>query len=644
MKLMQRGILVLGMFAISASMCSEQVTLSVADESLGKFSKKNPLESVFKKNDVYRLRVPLEQKDIELLVGGNISVNNYMVRNGTRLTKGIDDQINQWRQRLEFGIHSNFGKESTGGDPIVESHVVFGNTLFWRTGMTRSFDPLEGSADQDFINAPVQVFVNEAWMTVNLGTLSKVFDGMPTSVKAGYFPFLVGRGLSLGDRSYGGITYMGFPRQGSQTYLPKYAPGVQVHGELPTSNLSYDIYYSPMVSEDLSKRVQKVGRYSHIPERDKKNAHGRHLGAISMAYWCEPAKDTRVRVEPYVVYYNSQRQTIEGAADAPLYLMTFGGMLDVSVGPVTCNLEMATQYGKQDVLPWMYSLGDTNEFHPGYKVKLGGSMFVFDLAYQVQDYPILASMALGYFSGGDYPYNDTVGQFHAGEGGFATLTQSQQATDGKKDRTFKGFVPLRDWGYRGMWCNPLIMFSAGVIPRPVDVDLNSLTTFNDADCATNLIFLGLGGTWRPLQDKKALAVSGASFFHWEARPPHKWSVSAALPGQDADDGAVKNVGPGLGVKGWYVTDRASSFLGTEFNMVVDYKVAADCDLSVRGGIFFPAQLYADVAGQPNERSGENNNVFVYGSSGVATQSVVAKNDGLGRAMSYGLYTRFSYNF
>ena len=639
MKLVQRLVMVLGVATALPVLSTEQKKVVIA-------TTKNPLESAFRKNETYSLRVPLENDDVELLVGGGMKVDGYFVRNGVQLTKGVDDQINQFRQRLELGVQSSFGKKTHNGQAVVESKVALGSTLFWRTGMTRSFGTAEGSTDQDFINPPVHVFVQEGWVALNLAQISPVFETMPASIKAGYFPFVVGRGLSLGDRSYGGVTYLGFPRQGVQTYMPKYAPGLLFHAELPTSNMSLDVYYSPMVGENVSKAVQQTYRKQSIADLSgAKNAHGRHIGAISLAYWFEPTKGTTVRIEPYVVYYNSQRQTADFPSDSPMHLMTFGGMIDASVGPVKCNLEMATQYGKQDVRPWINVVDNTlSEFHPGYKVKLGGSMFAFDLAYEVPEYPVVATAALAYFSGGDYPYNDTVSQFHAGEGGFTTLLQSQQATDGKKDRTFKGFIPVRDWGYRGMWCNPLIMFSAGVIPRPVDVDMNKLTSFNDADCASNLMFLGLGATWYPLQDRKALKVSSASFFHWESRPPLKWSVSASQPGQDADDMAVKNNAPSFGIAGWKTAERASSFLGTEFNVVVDYKVAQDCEFSVRGGVFFPAQLYADVAGQPNERSASADNTFVYAASGVATQSVVAKNPGLGRAMAYGLYTRLGYSF
>lgn len=611
------------------------------------------LENSFRKNDVLRTHIPVDRKDLELLVGGNMKIDSYNVRNCLKLTRGVDDQVNQFRHRFELGVQTNLGKDSHDGKAVVESRVSFGGTLFWRTLMTKKSEPLEATNPQDSINAPLQLFVNEAWFNLNLETLTNYLNATPHSIKAGFFPFVVGRGLSLGERACGGVTYMGFPRQGVQTYLPKYAPGILLHGELPTNNLSYDLYYSPMVAENLTRWVQDVGRTQYIIDRDTKNAHGRHLAAASLTYLLEPVKNANVRLEPYLVYYNSQRQNIGSPADAPLKFTTFGLMTDAVVGPVRCNFEIATQTGSQEVLPFMNVIqGDpvTNEFHPGYKIQLSGSMFVFDAAYTIKDVPFVPTLALGYFSGGEYPYNDTVGQFHAGEGGFATLLQAQQATDGQKNKKFKGFLPLRDWGYRGMWCNPLIMFNAGVIPRPVDVDVATLQASNDQDTATNLMFVGFGGTWHPLENRKTLSISNAMFFHWEAHAPHAWSKTQLQPGQVGDtvsslsSGSVRNNAPGYNISGWYTSKLASSFLGTEINMVVDYKVAQDVNLSIRGAVFFPGQLYADLAGQPNINATALKDTFTYASSGVPVLTTVVENPGLGHSPAYGLYTRIQYVF
>jgi hypothetical protein len=85
-------------------------------------------------------------------------------------------------------------------------------------------------------------------------------------------------------------------------------------------------------------------------------------------------------------------------------------------------------------------------------------------------------------------------------------------------------------------------------------------------------------------------------------------------------------------------------LGTELNMIVDYQIAPDCTLSVRGGIFFPGQLYADLTGAPNLNSMVQKDTFTYASTGIPTVATVVTNSGLGTSPAYGLYTRMSYVF
>ncbi|MBM3893992.1 hypothetical protein FJ366_00100 [Candidatus Dependentiae bacterium] len=621
-----------------------QASPVTADEKNSSVGNAFDLVSNFQKNDTFKLLVPIQEKDMELYVGGNTKIDMYKVRNGVRLTKNIDDQVNQWRQRIKLGVQSNFGKKEFNGTPIAEASLIAGATLFWRSVFTKKFGIYDAPMKQDFINPPVTLAIDEAWFKFNLETLTSAFDTMPVSVKAGFFPYCVGRGISMGDRSYGGVTYMGFSRQNVQNYMPKYAPGVLLHAEIPSQHLSWDFYYSPFVSENASVYVQDVSRNQHIVDMDDKGAHGRHLFSFSMAYLTEPAKDSSVRLEPYMVYYKSQRQTVESPSDSPISFTTFGTMIDVAVGQLSCNLEMATQHGYQDVLPWIDTRTTVTEYHPGYKIKLGGSMFMFDMKYQMEEYSLEPAMAIAYFSGGDYPYNDTVGQYHAQMGDFATLREAQTATDGRKDKVFKGFLPLRDWGYRGMWCSPLVMFSAGVIPRPVDFDLNGLTTYNDSDCATNLMLFGFGGTWRPLAQKEKLSVATAMFFCGMPRPPLKWNKTAAQPGFVGDNDSIRASASSTGIVGWQETTRASSFLGVELDMVVNYKVTRDCELSVRAGAFFPGTLYGDTAGKPNINSAVVKNQFVQSTSGVPSQSVVVTNNGLGRDPAYGLYVRMGYDF
>ena len=68
MKLVQRVVLALGVVTALPMLSTEQEKVVIT-------TTKNPLESVFRKNETYSLKVPLENKDVELLVGGGMKVD-----------------------------------------------------------------------------------------------------------------------------------------------------------------------------------------------------------------------------------------------------------------------------------------------------------------------------------------------------------------------------------------------------------------------------------------------------------------------------------------------------------------------------------------------------------------------------------------
>jgi hypothetical protein len=601
----------------------------------------------YRKYERFTKKIATEDPEVEVLFGGHIKMDMYGVRNAVKLNRQKDDTINMWRERIAFGIQPSVGKASHDGVPTAEGNLTFGSTFMWRPIFTANYGKFEGAVtDLDFITPPVISFIQQAWVNLNLQNLSDSFKAAPHNVKAGYFPYYVGRGLSLGDWSTGGIPYMGFSRLGVQSHAPKFAPGILWHGTFP-NGITYEIYYSPMVSEDINQGVQS-NRAANVTNPTDEN-HGRHIVSIKGGYETKPFDKARVKFEPYLVYYDSDRQTIDSPGDAPMNFTTVGAMVDGRLGPFMCNFEGAVQSGHQRVKKTVfkfkdpYSVNFTQEFHPDYDIALSGNMFVFDLAYKVKRFPIVPSLALGYFSGGEYPYNDPVDKFFAREDDWASITQAQQAIDRKKNKTFKGFIPLRDYGYRGMWSNPLIMFNAGVVPRPIDLDIYALDTYNDADCATNLMFIGGGATWYPLKERNKLSVSSNIFFHWEAHPPRKWDVNGIQPGEGGA-GDINVVAPAYGIKGWYKDERANPFLGMELNTLIDYQLMRDCLLTFRAGVFFPGQLYADVKGQPNINTGEEGDRIKEDAGGIGTITTVASDEGLGRSAAYGSYIRLAYLF
>ncbi|MBT4594993.1 hypothetical protein HOD08_03890, partial [bacterium] len=359
---------------------NEKKPVQVASDFHGIKPDKNPDPfkglSHFRKYDPRpKNRLPLKNKNLELLLGGSVKANYYVVRNAKTLDKTNDDEVNMWRQRVEMSLLARGGREDYGKD-AVEALLTMHSALFWRTYQTKRYGTYEGSiTNQDSITPSILAFIKEAYLKLSFDTMFEAFSGHPHHLKVGYFPFLVGRGISLGDQSVGGVSYFGFGRSGVQTYAPEFAPGVLWSGVLP-HDVGYDLYFSPMVSENVDTYVKhnvlsqdRDNNFATLNPliNSPENANARHVVAGRLRYQTKPSENTRVYGEPYLVYYNSPRQTKEIPCDAPLDLMTLGMMFDGSVGGFRANFEIAAQYGKQKVQPKVYyTSAGAEDFRPAY--------------------------------------------------------------------------------------------------------------------------------------------------------------------------------------------------------------------------------------------------------------------------------------
>lgn len=648
--------------------------------------------------------LPTGSEKTKLFVGSMINADYYLLRNVETLSHDKEDARNQFRQRTELSFLLKYGTDNEQERAAVETRVTIANTLFMRQIYRASFYHDEaivrGSPfDDEF--SPIKTQFQEAWFKVNCDQLLPQMEKHPHFFKIGYFPYLVGRGISLGDWMHGGVDYMGFKKNGLQTYAPMFPPGMLWRGEIG-KHASYDVYFSPAVSEAVSGadygQKALVGDRFVQPKTIKlpiDSLSSRHIFAVSAKVGCEfsemsdsiAVRDGQAQANPYWVYYNSPRQTIDRGADAPIDFHTFGLMADMRAGGLEINFELAKQVGRQTVREAVYnnfpsvnhfdpvtgafralpasefaklpagSINPANrttwlaleqeaklaEHHPSYDVNLSGWMAVFDARYSFEDYPVIAAIAGGYFSGDAFPYNDNVDNYFASSGN----TYHDVATDGtvsikpQEARKYKGFLPLRDWEYAGLWAHPLVMVNAGIVPRPKQLDLFSLSAPNDSDTLTNLVYLGGGLTVRPMEDRKKMRLNANVFGYWNDERLKKWDKTETPPARLVGNEGGQEAYDQFQIPGWLSSDTASKFLGWEINAVVNYKFTDNLDLSTRAGIFFPGGTYSDIMGQPNNQTIQSGTTL---SSTAGRVENVLNFKGLGDNKAYGFYARIRYVF
>lgn len=658
--------------------------------------------------------IPLSTNNAKLLVGSMINADYYAVRRAETLNdENKDDARDQFRQRTELSVHFKYGTNNPDERASVETRITLGNTLFMRQNYKASLYHDKslikgGLLDENF--SPIQTNFQEAWFKVNFDRLMPQMDKHPHFLQVGYFPYLVGRGISLGDWSLGGVDYMGFRKTGLQSYAPMYPPGLLWRGQA-NKYCSYDVYLSPMVTEDVAGANFSENVKIALP---KESLSSRHIVSVSAKLGWNfdeitdkvPLKGSQAMLNPYWVYYNSPRQTVDRGADAPIDFHTFGIMAEAKAEGFEVNIEVAKQVGRQTIreavyheypsvnhfdpttgqfrklpdsmLPaelvakgwknpnrWMPgdgypTLGASDVFwseqdvtqrlaehHPSYDIDLAGWMLCFDARYSFKNYPVIAAIAGGFFSGDSYPYNDNVDNYFGSAGAsYHDQVNGKVAIKPEGTKKYRGFLPLRDREYSGLWAHPLVMVNAGILPRPKNIDLFDLSSRNDEDTLTNLIYFGGCISIRPMEDREKMRVNTNVFAYWNDERLKKWDKKALPPTRLVQNEGVfngtKKRYDDYNIEGWLSDETASKFLGWEINTIINYKITENLDLSARGGIFFPGGLFSDLSGQPNDNTIIDQTELDASLGGQLNNIVAYK--GLGNDKAYGFYLRLRYVF
>lgn len=228
-------------------------------------------------------------------------------------------------------------------------------------------------------------------------------------------------------------------------------------------------------------------------------------------------------------------------------------------------------------------------FRSAYDLSLRGMMFVTDAAYTFEKYPFKIAATAQWIGGDAYPYNTEC------------------------NKTYKGFMTLRDYNYVGMEVPLFALLYARIIPRPQNISYNKMYAYNDYDNASNLRILGTGFTWYPVKDdrQKARVLFNIASV-WNDACLRKWDCNGcpnfddvgnfAIAGGTLGDRKIDGLRDALGFKGWLSNKKASHHLGVEINWYMEYHFFPNCKLYSINGIFIPGQLYKDLRGQPNRNA------------------------------------------
>lgn len=478
-------------------------------------------------------------------------------------------------------------------------------------------------------------WIREAWIDFSLNKAFNMDNTLQHKVKVGAFPFVLGRGITLGS-AYSAIPgFLGFCAPNA---IDQFVFGQLLSGELKPGRVSYNVYSAILENySDSFARVNtiiyesEIGRHGH-PERGFGSIN--FVLASNLKFLILDGTDGlgKLEAEPYLVYNRAPEQKIEFTADASSSLASMGICIDYTGDQFEWGFDTAFNFGSQDVRAW-----DRNQIQ----------MYVNDDGVYAERYTYVRSSSGGYDtsknavatksakgivmgsgsgqgvalngaqigSADGLNYFNDINRFRAGyknkyKGlmfvadaywnvtpdkkfklagtlGWATGDENpnrdlNSPNDSAVDGDYQGFIPLQAV-YSGKRVLSFFLLGPNDIARPMSSpSFTNNSTNRKAGYATNinnftnLFFIGNGIDWATKFFGKGLRVQSFVLSYWQDKATNRYDavnqVSLPIP--------------------------ANAHLGVEFNVTLRLVMLDSLTGYFKGGIFVPGQHYEDIKGKP----------------------------------------------
>lgn len=622
---------------------ADKETVAAKDVSIGALTEDKKIESVEKeknpskpkdqffpygdeerKEAPTKTKVELRHGDFKLTFGGTTKIETWFTKNIFLLNNRIPDEYEFFKQTMDLTLNIVYG-EKRFGYPALEFFVDLRQKALWGSP-GRYVETVNEIVKVDdsivsrhkHMSDKALIWLRGLWLKM---TLDALFDKKPNSypshyLKFGFFPFELGRGISLGTIYGAGKDFLGI-YTGYQN--DTYAPGILLHGDLVKDKLSYDVYYSKLEEKGDSivatfnlDKAALVGRALN-PWRGVGKDNDLFAGRISYTPIDDDAKGT-LELEAYGFYNAASDRKIEIDFDSNIKLGTiglateyyykdleFGGEIAMNLGKeiaraIDRNIVKVVRDPNTGVLFEQYShlldannqkapVTDANKallknnklqnkitdnglaplhsaanrFRKDFTVEYKGWMGVFDASYKFKRQDLKFAAGLGYASGDKNPF------------------RPDPTTSGEV-RKYRGWIGLQEQ-YVGKRVISMFVLDARKLKRPMSVSIDNETEAGDDNSFTDIFYTGVGFSWFPREhNEDKFCINPNLLFYWKVHKAHKFDRFAIPPA--------------------FSKEHASKFLGTEFNILAKYEIYKYMQLFANMAVFLPGTFYKDVKGLP----------------------------------------------
>ena len=520
-----------------------------------------------------------------------------------------DDQVSGFRSKSCIDISATYGREKFG-ESAADAKIRLTNYGYWQ--QEGKYTPLTNSDNaRDNKSLNLLTYVEEVWFDLHFGTFFDAFDNWfsfkdhPASIKMGYFPHQVGRGISFGDFPMH-LPYLGFPSYERDDTRYTH-PGILLHGNI-TKDIAYGLYYSKQAENGISTSQTWETVHAYRTDRAGNDFRRRWRGVSKdRELWAANLDLTHERdwgnilVQPYGTYLDAPETHIEFEADSAVRLGTVGMMTEYKKGGFTINAEVAGQFGHQNV--WSVDRNRQEE----YTTDVGERKMRYTHIFGTNGHTpssqsiVAATDEVNSFgskggwdttnkywvdsvtkngdalSGAGSKYNsDVVGngrfrdQYRIDYRGFMGVVDMKFAFEEvpvvisaaggyisgdkypyntEQNKRYKAFIPYGDFNYAGKYVKSHIVMEERSLPRPVDLSYRYQYAFNNDQDLSNLAYLGTGVQWRPFENKEKLLFESNIMWFWEATAVKKWDKTKKMPTAFKDGG-------------WHACSERADYWGT----------------------------------------------------------------------------------
>lgn len=302
----------------------------------------------------------LTTHDLKMFIGGKLKDEAYLYSYINTLRTDYHDRIDFFRHKFNLDLMINQGTKKFGR-PSSEAGVRIMNYVFWQdesnylpiTVDRINLLPVDNLQIAQNLKAKALIpliFVEQAWFKLHFDTFTDTFKNNPTFLQVGYFPYMVGRGVTMGFHDDLAVDYLGWAGEGGYTRYPFMPPGALFRMQI-TDQLTWDAYFNLWRETNASLidvlSPERSSRLSGPPERG--SGKDRQTWVTKFNYSAQDECLGNLVIEPYFVYVNAPELMVELPADASSKLYTIGVMTDWRKNNLSFNIEVAGQFGHQNI-------------------------------------------------------------------------------------------------------------------------------------------------------------------------------------------------------------------------------------------------------------------------------------------------------